>query len=246
MDKDLLKKGALEFGVDLSERQIDQFAEFENLLYAKNEQINLTRIPRENAVILHFLDSLTCASACDFSTVHTIIDVGTGAGFPGIPLKIAFPEISVLLLDSLQKRVNFLNDVISALQLHSISAVHQRAEHAARENLHREKYDLVVARALAPLEDLIELLLPFAKVGGTVLAMKSERLSTELVSARAALESLHCEIERVQPIALPGTSERNLVIIKKRRPTPEIYPRMRKKKPAKNRPAAASERGRRQ
>ena len=216
MTNDLLKLGASELGVSLEPSQLVQFADFEELLYHANEKINLTRIPREQAWQLHYLDSLAVASVVDLKNTTSLIDVGTGAGFPGIPLKIAFPKLKLTLLDSLRKRLLFLDGVIESLQLSDTITVHARAEDLAHNPTYHQRFDCVTARAVANLAELARLCLPLVRPGGVMVALKSEKLNEELASAKEAISDFGGQVEKVQPIKLLGTVvTRNLVVIRK-------------------------------
>lgn len=220
----LLKEGAAEYGVQLDDRTVSAFMAYKGLLLEWNEKMNLTAIEEDRDVILkHFVDSLSVAPF--LKDIHSMIDVGTGAGFPGIPLKIAVPSLEVVLLDSLEKRVGFLNTVLSGLRLQGISAVHSRAEDAGSSPKYREKFDAAVARAVAALPVLLEYCLPLVKPGGLFIAMKGS--SAEEVEASAkALEILGGKLEAVKEFALPNSNiNRTLILVRKLRQTPTKYPR---------------------
>ena len=221
MDKKLL----LDYG--LENLKAEQFEKYFDLLLDWNEKINLTAITEEQDVITkHFLDSLMCLESGVIGDSASIIDVGTGAGFPGIPLKIAKDGLNVTLLDSLAKRLNFLNEVIDNLNLKNIRTVHARAEDGGRDNDLREKFDVAVSRAVANLSTLSELCLPFVKVGGYFVSMKGPGVDEEIANAKNAIKILGGEIERVVPYDIPTTDlQHNLVIIKKISPIPQKYPR---------------------
>ena len=178
-----LARGAADLGLSLTGDQIDRFVRYADLLAEWNRRMNLTRIPPEEVVPLHFLDSLAVCRAIDLHGVKRLMDVGTGAGFPGVPLKIAFPHLSLTLLDATRKRLDFLEAVVSELSLESVVTVHARAEDAARLPAHREAYDAVTGRAVARLNVLAELLLPFARPGGAVIALKSAASPAEVAEA---------------------------------------------------------------
>lgn len=215
----------LEDYIDLSIEQSKQFEMYSDLLVEWNEKVNLTAITEKDEIILkHFIDSLTIAKYVDNNA--KLIDVGTGAGFPGIPMKIYFKDLSVTLLDSLNKRIFFLQDVIEKLKLKNINAIHSRAEDLAIDSKYREKYDIATARAVSNLSTLLEYLMPYVKVGGKCICMKGPNVSEELKAAKNALKELGGEIEVVDNFKLPNSDlERNLIIIKKVKSTNKKYPR---------------------
>lgn len=219
----LLQKGAAEFGVSLNESAIASLLQYKRILLEWNEKMNLTAIEEErDFIIKHFVDSLSVMPHIGYG--QSIIDVGTGAGFPGLPLKIANPSLDVVLLDSLEKRIGFLKAVIAELNLSGIRAVHARAEDAGMSPEHREKYDVAVARAVASLPVLLEYCLPLVKVGGTFLAMKGS--SEETGISGKALELLGGRLDEVKDFILPGTDmKRSIIVVKKLRQTPTKYPR---------------------
>lgn len=220
----LLKELSDKIEVNLTEEQISKFITYKELLKEWNQKINLTAITEDNEIVLkHFVDSLTVLKYIHQNA--NIIDVGTGAGFPGIPTKIARKDVSVTLLDSLNKRINFLNDVIEKTNLENIKKVHGRAEDFGQNKEYRERYDIAVARAVANLSTLTELCLPFVKVGGSFIAMKGNS-TEEFEEAKKAIETLGGKIEKIDRFNLPGTDiERNIVVIKKINKTPNQYPR---------------------
>lgn len=219
-----LKDLARKIGIELNNEQILKFIKYKNLLQERNQSVNLTAIVEDKEVILkHFIDSLTIIKY--LSSNSTLIDVGTGAGFPGIPAKIVREDIEITLLDSLNKRLNFLNDVIIENNLKGIKTIHGRAEDVAQQMEYREKYDYVTARAVANLATLSELCLPFIKVGGTFICMKGNSIE-EIDEARKAIDILGGKIEDITNFLLPDSDiERNIVIIKKVKSTPTKYPR---------------------
>ena len=221
-------------GIELSDHQVEQFDKYFNLLVKWNEVMNLTAITEFNDVCqLHFVDSIMAAPYFDFTKEGlTLIDVGTGAGFPGIPLKIVFPSLKITLLDSLNKRLNFLNEVITELGLNedggSIETVHGRAEDfsKAKGGVLREKFDIGTARAVANMSTLSEYILPYVKVGGFFVAYKSNKINEEIDLSKAAIKTLGGTISSVNNTFLPDSDiERSIVIINKSKPTPKLYPR---------------------
>jgi len=214
-------------GVSLSPCQLSQFTTYWTLLSTRNQVMNLTAITdRDEAIEKHFLDSLALTKAADF-TDRRLIDIGTGAGFPGLPLKIAVPSLEVTLLDSLAKRVGFLEEVSEALGLQNIRCVHSRAEEWVQTEGEREAYDYATSRAVAELRVLLELALPYVKVGGAFLAMKTARAEREMQAAHNATEILGGHIESYHDYTLPSepTATRRIVVIRKVAPTPAQYPR---------------------
>lgn len=229
MNKNLLEPlltGAEQLGYQLNDTQLQQFDIFFHNLVETNQQVNLTSIvePHEVAV-KHFLDSLTCFSILP-SDAKKIIDVGTGAGFPGVVLKIFKPDLEIVLLDSLQKRVDYLNNLITLLKLQGITAIHGRAEEAGQQNTHRERYDLAISRAVANLATLSEYCLPFVKVSGTFIAMKGPKAEQEIKTANKAIKTLGGQLAKVSEFKLPIIDdERTLIKIDKINKTPAKYPR---------------------
>lgn len=212
-------------GVNLTDKQVNQFLKYFEMLVEKNKVMNLTSITEFDEVIeKHFVDSLQIAQYVDLTQEVSIIDVGTGAGFPGIPLKIAFPEIKVTLLDSLNKRINFLNEVIDELGLEKITALHGRAEDYGKNGTYREQFDYCVSRAVANMSSLSEYCLPFVKVGGSFIPYKSGNIDEELEQAKKAVFLLGGKIEKVEKFAL-SEAQRSFVFIKKEKITAKKYPR---------------------
>lgn len=225
-DMRILREGAGEYGITLTDRQEEQFIRYYELLIQWNQVMNLTGITEFDQVLLkHFADSLSIAGSLDMEKIHTCIDVGTGAGFPGIPLKIAFPQLEITLLDSLNKRIRFLDAVIEKLELKCIKAVHGRAEDYGRDGKYREQYDLCVSRAVANLSTLSEYCLPFVKTGGYFIPYKSGKVEEELAAASGAVKKLGSEVERTEDFLLPNGDERTLVVIRKNKVLEKRYPR---------------------
>lgn len=218
-----------ELGISLSEEQLNQFYTYFELLTEWNKVMNLTAITELSDVIYkHFGDSLSFVKVVEGLEEErkSLIDVGTGAGFPGIPLKIVFPKLSVVLLDSLNKRIKFLQEVIERLNLKDIMAVHGRAENFGKQKNYREGFDYCVSRAVANTSTLAEYCIPFVKVGGIFVAYKSGRIEEELERGRRAVEILGGEIECVKQFVLTGTdAERDLLVVRKRKRTDQRYPR---------------------
>ena len=214
-----------DFNIKINDEQIKKFMNYMNLLLEWNEKINLTAITQPEEVKLkHFVDSLTVLKYINDD--DKVIDIGTGAGFPGIPLKIMKENTKITLLDSLNKRINFLNIVIETLNLSNIQAIHGRAEEIARNKLYREKYDVAVSRAVANLSTLSEYMLPFVKVGGKCICMKGANVNEEIEKAKNAIKELGGEIERVDNFYLSDNdNERNIIIIRKVKETSSKYPR---------------------
>lgn len=216
-----------ELGIALTDKQKQQFDKFYELLVEWNKVMNLTGITEyEEVNEKHFVDSLSIVKAINMENVKSVIDVGTGAGFPGIPLKIAFPHLKVVLLDSLNKRINFLNAVIAELGLTDIKTIHGRAEDYAKQTEYREKFDLCVSRAVANLSILSEYCLPYVSVDGMFVPYKSGEIDEELENSKKAVKILGGKIENVVKFQLPGTEiGRSFVKVRKIANTNKKYPR---------------------
>lgn len=219
-----LENVAKQIEIELTKKQIEKFYNYMNLLLEWNEKINLTAIIEPREVILkHFVDSLTIAKYIKEN--EKLIDVGTGAGFPGIPLSIVKENTDIVLLDSLNKRINFLEEIKQNLKLKNITTIHGRAEEFGKNKKEREIYDIATSRAVAPLNILLEYLLPLVKVGGKAICMKGSNIE-EIENAKNALEILGGKIEKIEEIILPNSDiKRNIIIVKKVKNTPSKYPR---------------------
>ena len=226
MNKLLLDK-VNKLSIELNEKQVKQFIKFYEMLVEWNKVMNLTGITEYDEVVeKHFVDSLSIVNVVDMNDIHKVIDIGTGAGFPGIPLKIAFPHLEITLLDSLNKRIKFLNAVIDELGLDNIHTIHGRAEDFAKQENYREKYDLCVSRAVANLSTLSEYCLPYVAVDGMFVPYKSGDIEEELNNSKKAIQILGGKIENTFKFELPGTDiGRSFVKIKKVKNTAKTYPR---------------------
>ena len=212
-------------GIQLTDEQLHQLDKYYQLLIEWNKVMNLTGITeeKEDVYLKHFYDSLTLSKVIDLNQDLTICDVGSGAGFPGIVLKICFPNLKITLLDSLKKRVNYLNEIIKELDLKNIEAIHTRAEDYAKQN--REKFDIVTARAVANLKILSELCIPMVKVNGLFIAMKAN-IEEEIENSTEILKKLDSKIEKIETFYLPiENSIRNIIMIQKQKTTNNLYPR---------------------
>jgi 16S rRNA (guanine(527)-N(7))-methyltransferase RsmG len=237
---ELLRDGARELGIELSDEQIAQLDTFASLLVETNKTLNLTRITDPAEIVTHhYLDSFTCLAAAKIKPNARVIDIGTGAGFPGVPIKIARPDLDVTLLDSSTKKLKFIEGALDALAesgesrvespegtLISCALAHAREEEAGRDPAHREVYDVAFARALADMKVLVELALPLVKIGGMVIAQKSEAADEEIEAARPLIGQLGGKLSAIKRISIPGTDiTRQLVVIAKVKPTPPQFPR---------------------
>lgn len=223
----IFEKKLEELGISLNDQQKQQFDSFYELLVEWNKVMNLTGITEyEEVNEKHFVDSLSIIKAIKLDDVDNLIDIGTGAGFPGIPLKIAFPHLKVVLLDSLNKRIKFLNTVIDELGLQDIKTIHGRAEDFAKQTEYREQFDLCVSRAVANLSTLSEYCMPYIHINGMFIPYKSGEIEEEVTGAKKAIHVLGGKIEEVVKFQLPGTEiGRSFVKIKKYQNTPKKYPR---------------------
>lgn len=223
--KQTFKEKLLQKSPKLTDKMQQQFEDYMKLLLEWNEKINLTAITEEDDIILkHFIDSLTILKYVEKG--KSVVDVGTGAGFPGIPLKIAREDVNVTLVDSLNKRLLFLEEVISKLQLKEVKTLHFRAEEFGQNKKYRESFDIATSRAVANLSTLVEYLLPLVKVGGICICMKGSEVEEELEESKKAIQILGGEIEKVEEFTLPESDiKRNIIIIRKKSSTPYKYPR---------------------
>lgn len=231
MNKDILINGAKELNIDINEEKIKKFEIYSSLLKEWNEKMNLTAIVDDDGIsIKHFLDCIAVLKVVDIKENAKVIDIGTGAGFPGVPLKIAREDLDVFLVDSLNKRIKFLNEVINKADIKKAETMHKRAEDLGKDKGYREKFDYAFSRAVAPLKILAEYDLPFVKPEGYFIALKAENSEDEINEARAMIGCLGGKIEDIKKVKIPFSDiERRIVIIKKIKKTPEIYPRTAKK-----------------
>ncbi len=224
--KELLYNTALETGINLTDIQLEKFQIYYNLLIETNKVINLTSITEEKDVVLkHFIDSLAIKNYIDISNGR-VIDIGTGAGFPGIPLAIIYNDTQFTLMDSLNKRINFINTVMEECKLYNIETVHSRAEDLGHNNVYREKYDYCVSRAVAAIPVLLEYCIPFLKTGGKFISYKSEKAEDEISLSGNAQKKLGCRFDKLYSFDLPGTDiSRKFVVFEKIKTTNRAYPR---------------------
>lgn len=213
--------------IKINDFQISQFLKYYEILVEKNRVMNLTAITEYDDVLLkHFIDSLLCVNVENMNNVNDLIDVGTGAGFPGIPIKIVFPHINITLMDSLNKRVSWLNEVVNELKLDKIECIHSRAEDLGHNTKYREKYDICVSRAVANLSTLAEYCLPFVKVGGKFLSYKGDNVEQEIETANNGIKLLSSSIVNTLNTVLPNTNiKRSIVVIRKEKCLQNKYPR---------------------
>lgn len=225
--QEILKKGLENWGIQAGEEEISAFCTYKDSLLESNKVMNLTAIEEEDEIaVKHFLDSASCLLTGKFGAGVRVIDVGTGAGFPSLPLKILRGDLRLTLMDSLRKRIRFLEEVGEKLAMKEILYLHSRAEDAARSKAHRESYDIAVARAVAPLPVLLEYCLPFVRVGGYFLCQKGPAASEELAASEKALNLLGAKVEEILDVSLPFSElTRKILIIQKQKPTPKTYPR---------------------
>jgi 16S rRNA (guanine(527)-N(7))-methyltransferase GidB len=225
--KEFLIENLQKIDIILEEEKIQQFITYYDILVEWNKVMNLTGITEfEEVVIKHFVDSLSLIKAVNPTKIQSVIDIGTGAGFPGIPLKIVYPNLEVVLLDSLNKRIKFLNTVIEKLHLSNIRCIHGRAEDFSRKAEYREQFDLCVSRAVANLASLSEYCIPYVKKAGMFISYKSGKIESELEEAKIAVKILGGKIDSSIKFYLPDTDmERSLVVIKKVSNTAKMYPR---------------------
>jgi len=226
-NKMLLKSAAEKMNITLTDDMLDKFIRYKEMLVSWNEKMNLTAITEDKEVMIkHFADCISILKYVDFKDGDSVIDVGTGAGFPGVPVKIAAPQIKITLLDSLNKRINFLTELSKELSLENVECIHSRAEDGGQNPQLREKFDYCVSRAVANLAVLSEYCLPFVRVGGTFVSLKGPDVTEEVKEGEAAIKKLGGKIERIEKIEIPMSDiTHSFVIIKKVAPTPKAYPR---------------------
>ena len=224
---ELMKNACDSVEMNFDEDKYNKFITYKNLLQERKEKINLTAITEDEEVIKkHFIDCIKAFSENQFKEAKTLIDVGTGAGFPGLPIAIMKEDLNITLLDSLNKRVNFLNIVKNSLNLTNVTTIHSRAEDGARNKELREKFDIATSRAVANMAVLSEFCLPYVKVGGYFIALKGPAITDELNDAKNAIGTLGGKLIEVIEVSVEGTDlKHNLVVIKKVKETPKTYPR---------------------
>lgn len=226
-NREILAKGAEQLGFTLTDHQLDQFEKYFELLVSWNEKMNLTSITEEKEVIIkHFLDCLAGAGRIREEKELSIVDIGTGAGFPGMVLKIVFPEVPFVLIDSLQKRIGFLEEVVKQLGLEKIELIHGRAEELAHDERFRERFDVVVSRAVASMPVLLEYAMGYVKTGGIFVAYKGPMIEEELERAAKAFQVMQSRLETVLPVTIPyGEYQHNVAVVRKQKPLGKNYPR---------------------
>ncbi|NLI88921.1 MAG: 16S rRNA (guanine(527)-N(7))-methyltransferase RsmG [Epulopiscium sp.] len=226
-EKERLKSGASKLGIDLTDKQIKQFIRYMDMLIEWNEKMNLTAIIEPMDIIeKHYLDCLTIARVEGFKGQGSLIDIGTGAGFPGLVLKIAFPDLKVTLVDSLQKRISFLEAVIEELELKDVECIHSRAEDLGKDSQYRERFDMCASRAVAHLAVLCEYSLPLVKVGGNFYSYKGQDIKDEKEESSKAIKVFGGQVNNIKDITIPDTDITHSIIkIGKISPTPKKYPR---------------------
>lgn len=224
---DILNEACNNEGIEFNEEKYSKFIKYKEMIKEWNEKINLTAIVEDDEIIKkHFIDSIKVFKFEKLKNGRKVIDIGTGGGFPGIPMKIVNPSTEVVLLDSLNKRINFLNEVIKDLELNNIRTIHGRAEDFARESRYREQFDVATSRAVANLTVLSEFCLPYVKVGGYFVAMKGPAIEEEMKDAKNAIKILGGQVEKIIEVDIEGSDlNHNLVVIKKIKETPSKYPR---------------------
>ncbi len=224
---DIMERAASNVGLELNEIKYNKFMLYKDLLKEWNEKINLTAITEDEDIVKkHFIDCIKAFKFEGFNTADSIIDVGTGAGFPGVPISIMKEDCNVLLMDSLNKRVNFLNEVISKLDLQKVQAVHGRAEEMSRTGKYREKYDIATSRAVANMCVLSEICIPYVKVGGYFVAMKGPNIEEELKESKNAISTLGGKLIDVIKVEIEDSDlNHNLVVVQKVKSTPNTFPR---------------------
>lgn len=224
---ELMKKGCKVYDIDIDDEKIEKFMKYKEMLKQWNEKINLTAITEDEGIIKkHFLDSISIFSSGVIKENHYVIDIGTGAGFPGIPMKIMMPSLNVLLLDSLNKRINFLNEVIKELELKNIETTHGRAEDIAKVDEYREKFDIATARAVANLTALSEYCIPYVKVGGYFIAMKGPSTDEEIRESKNAIGTLGGKLNNIVDVKIyEEEMQHKLIIVEKVKSTDKKYPR---------------------
>ncbi|MFW3654516.1 16S rRNA (guanine(527)-N(7))-methyltransferase RsmG [Vagococcus fluvialis] len=228
MKPEIFRQELAKIGIDLSEQQMNQFKMYYELLVEWNQKINLTAITElEEVYLKHFYDSITLATTIDLSEEnYSLCDVGAGAGFPSIPLKIVYPNLEVSIVDSLNKRINFLKLLCDSLELENVHLYHDRAETFGQNKAHREKFDLVTARAVARLNVLAELCLPLVKKNGQFLALKAAKSEEEVIESKKAIATLGGKLVNETEVSLPFSEDkRYIVAIEKKKETPNKYPR---------------------